>query len=251
MESSKMRDRVYTLHSLQNSITRNRNLRHAIFQSPCRGRRNTSNNRVYSDTRAMRARDSISGRQGSLTPACGTAWPRRLYYDVYGLIRDILEMSRVHARRALHAAWKGCGAKRGPGIVDGGGRGTEGAKIDVPSHAESESPPLCASPPSPFIIPLPPSFLCSPFPPRLQRQHGSIVRGSINWVSTARPLVPLVLRRYERSSCLLDEQVDTDLLVDKQRSTCRNYINMWYIIKLMANPDGTIFFCPSLDILIV
>lgn len=25
------------------------------------------------------------------------AWLRRLYYDVYGLIRDILEMSRVHA----------------------------------------------------------------------------------------------------------------------------------------------------------
>lgn len=90
---------MYTLHPLQNSITRNRNLRRTIFRSPCRGGRNTSNNRVYSDTRAVRARDSISGRQGSLTPACGTAWPRRLYYDVYGLIRDILEMSRVHARR--------------------------------------------------------------------------------------------------------------------------------------------------------
>lgn len=51
------------------------------------------------ETDDARARDSISGRQGSLTPALAPARPRRLYYDVYGLIRDILEMSRVHARR--------------------------------------------------------------------------------------------------------------------------------------------------------
>lgn len=197
-----MRDRVYITSPPKFDHSQSESPRRVSFRSPCRGGRNTSNNRVYSDTRAVRARDSISGRQGSLTPACGTAWPRRLYYDVYGLIRDILEMSRVHARRVTRRREM----RRERLRSEEGSRvrgGTEGAKIDVPSHAESESPPLRASPPSPFISPIPPSFLCPPFPPRHRRQHGSIVRGSINWVSTARPLVPLVLRRYERSSCYL------------------------------------------------
>lgn len=98
IESSKTRDHTQS-YPLENPIARNRNLRGArLFGHPVEAEE-TSNNRVYSDTRVVRVRDSISGRQGSLTPACGAAWPRRLYYDVYGLIRDILEMSRVHARR--------------------------------------------------------------------------------------------------------------------------------------------------------
>lgn len=122
----------------------------------------------------MRARDSISGRQGSLTPACGAAWPRRLYYDVYGLIRDILEMSRVHARRVtrrreMRRERLPRGERR---VRRKRWRCTEGAKIDVLSHAESESPLLRASPLPPFHLLYPPftSFTSSflyvflPFP---------------------------------------------------------------------------------------
>jgi len=141
-----------------------------------------------SDTDDARARDSISGRLGSLTPALAPAWSRRLYYDVYGLIRDILEMSRVHARRVAHTppgnAGKAARLKgRGSGGNGGWRGGRESAKIDVPSHADSDSSPLRVRrfPPwSSFLFPPP-----SPFH-RSSTTCGSIVRGSINWVSTAR-----------------------------------------------------------------
>lgn len=201
-----MRDRVYITSPPKFDHSQSESPRRVSFRSPCRGGRNTSNNRVYSDTRAVRARDSISGRQGSLTPACGTAWPRRLYYDVYGLIRDILEMSRVHARRVTRRREMRRERLRSEegSRVRGRRRRRHGGCKDRRAVARGEwvIAVTCITP-SPFISPIPPSFLCPPFPPRLRRQHGSIVRGSINWVSTARPLVPLVLRRYERSSCYL------------------------------------------------
>lgn len=162
-----------------------------------------------------RARDSISGRQGSLTPAAALApaRPRRLYYDVYGLIRDILEMSRVHARRVAGKCGRGDGARRAGG--EGGevrdarmGRGNEAGRhterrVQRPTcrhtRGESESLPLRAvfSPlalhPVPARPPPPPLFVTL-----VDDTRGSIVRGSINWVST-RLLVPLVSRRYGRS----------------------------------------------------
>lgn len=209
MESSKMRARAQS-YPLENPIACNRNLRDArLFGHPVEAEE-TSNNRVYSDTRVVRVRDSISGRQGSLTPACGAAWPRRLYYDVYGLIRDILEMSRVcvHARRVTRR-WEirreRLRDEEGPGTARRWRhRGCKDRRAVV--RGEWVTAVTCIIPPfPPFIspIPFPPPARCFPSPvsssPR--RQHGSIVRGSINWVSTARPLVPLVLRWYERSSC--------------------------------------------------
>lgn len=163
-----------------------------------------------------RARDSISGRQGSLTPAAALApaRPRRLYYDVYGLIRDILEMSRVHARRVAGKCGK-AGEVTGPGGPGGGevlarsvetrrGGTRNGGCKDRRAVAHAERVSHCRYvrfPPSPFIL-----SQRDPLPPPPSSSLSSTTHSDLSFavlstgsVLRARPLAPLVSRRYGRS----------------------------------------------------